>query len=218
MKPLNLFYAEPDPDRWIKFDRYPRRLIRRILRGKQRPGGVMMVALNLMKGLDKLGIPYRFNDYKYINKHPEEIAGIIGKPQLLFDKEWINPVILGAGIFSHPSDHPNLLTTHPNVKRILVPGDWMADMFKPFYGDMVTAWPTGIDTDKWQPLAGTKSIDFLIYDKVRWEHEQYQDGLVESIKEILNQHKLSHQTIRYGQYTYTDLKKLKPKQSRDFFV
>ena len=65
---LNIFYEEPDPDRWIKFDRYPRKLIRRVIRGKDRPGGVMMVALGLMAGLDKLNVPYRFNDFSYIKK------------------------------------------------------------------------------------------------------------------------------------------------------
>jgi glycosyltransferase involved in cell wall biosynthesis len=206
LKPLNLFYEEPDPDRWIKFDRYPRRLIRRIVRGKQRPGGVMMVALNLMEGLDKLGIPYRFNDYKYIRQHPEEIACIIGKPQLLFEKNWTNPVILGAGIFSHPSDHPGLLEKHPNVKRVLVPGDWMVAMFEPFYGDKVQAWPTGIDTEDWQPLKGDKTSDFLIYDKVRWQHDRYDAELINPITALLERHQLSYQTIRYGQYTHAELK------------
>ena len=70
VRPLNIFYEEPDPDRWFKYDHYLRKIIRRILRGKQRPGGVMMIAINLMKGLDKIGIPYRFNDYNHIKKHP----------------------------------------------------------------------------------------------------------------------------------------------------
>mgnify|MGYP003296622018 CR=1 FL=1 len=50
---LNLFYAEPDPDRWLPFDRYPRRLLRRLIRGKPRPGGQTRVFLNLMAGLDE---------------------------------------------------------------------------------------------------------------------------------------------------------------------
>ena len=132
-KPLNIFYEEPDPDRWFKYDRYPRKLIRRIFRGKERPGGVMMIAINLMKGLDKIGVTYRFNDYRYIKQHPEEIACIIGKPQVLFEKKWLNPVILGAGIYSHPIEIPNLFEKYPNVKRFLVPGDWMVKMFEPFY-------------------------------------------------------------------------------------
>jgi hypothetical protein len=166
----------------------------------------MMVALNLMKGLDKIGIPYRFNNYRYIKDHPEEIACIIGKPQVLLEKKWGNPIIFGAGIFSHPIDYPDLLKNHPNVKRILVPGDWMAKMFEPFYGDKVLAWPTGIDTDEWQPLNNQKEFDFLIYDKVRWEYEKYTHELIDPIKETLNRHNFSHHQIRYGQYGHAELK------------
>ena len=52
-RPLNLFYEEPDPDRWLPLDRYPRRLIRRIVRGPFQPGGTMRVYLNLRAGLDQ---------------------------------------------------------------------------------------------------------------------------------------------------------------------
>jgi hypothetical protein len=205
-KPLNIFYEEPDPDRWVKFDRYPRKLIRNLIRGRQRPGGVMMVALNLMRGLDRIGIPYRFNDYSYIKKHPDEIACIIGKPHLLTEKKWTNPMIFGAGVYSHPVDYPNLFIKHPNVKRFLVPGEWMQKMCEPYYGSKVLAWPTGIDIAEWQPLTGLKASDFLIYDKIRWEYEKYTGELLNPILEVLNKHNFSHQYIKYGQYTHIELK------------
>jgi glycosyltransferase involved in cell wall biosynthesis len=206
LKPLNLFYEEPDPDRWFKYDRYPRKLIRRLVRGKQRPGGVMQVALNLMQGFDKLDIPYRLNNYKYIKTHPEEIACIIGKPHVLFSKPWVNPVIFGAGIFSHPIDHPGLLKEFPNIKTILVPGEWMRRMFEPFYGNTVIAWPTGIDTEDWQPFNQNKTYDFLIYDKIRWEHDRYASELIDPVIKMLDQHNLSYHFIKYGSYTPAELK------------
>ncbi|MFI5158507.1 MAG: glycosyltransferase [Sphingobacteriales bacterium] len=206
MKPLNLFYSEPQADRWIKFDRYPRMIIRRLLRGKPRPGGVMMVAINLMKGLDKIGVDYRFNDYVYIKNHPDELACIIGKPHLLFKKKWRNPILFGAGVFSHPSDCPDLFAKYPNVQRILVPGEWMRKMFEPFYRDKVISWPVGIDTDYWRPQAGEKQFDFLIYDKIRWEHDQFQTELIDPIVELLEQRDLSYRFIKYGNYTPSQLK------------
>mgnify|MGYP003341570386 FL=1 len=51
-RPLNIFYEEPDPDRWVPYDRYPRRLVRRLVRGPAQPGGAMRVFLNLCAGLD----------------------------------------------------------------------------------------------------------------------------------------------------------------------
>jgi len=205
MKPINLFYSEPDPDRWFKFDRYPRKIIRRLVRGKQKPGGVMIIAINLMKGLNKIGVPYRFNDYTYIKKHPDEIACIIGKPQVLFDKKWENPVLLGAGVYSHPIECPDLFERYPNVKRFLVPGDWMRKMFEPYYGDKVTAWPVGIDTDYWKPFQGEKKFDFLIYDKIRWEHGKYQAELIGPFTEILDQKNISYRFIKYGSYDHDEL-------------
>ena len=57
---LNLFYEEPDPDRWISLDRYPRRMVRRLLRGKPRPGGQARVFLILCAGLDRsFAVSYR---------------------------------------------------------------------------------------------------------------------------------------------------------------
>lgn len=205
-KPLNIFYSEPDPDRWLPFDRYPRRLIRRLVRGKPKWGGVQQVAINLLKGLDKLGVKYRFNDYAHVSRHPEEIACIIGKPHVLFDREWQNPVIFGSGIYSHPLACPDLFEKYPNVKRFLVPGQWMRQMFEPYYHDKVVAWPTGIDTEQWSPFEGAvKRYDFLIYDKVRWEHERFEKELIEPIKKVVDKYHLSYQFITYGKYDHHEL-------------
>ena len=165
-----------------------------------------MIVLSLMKGLDKIGVPYRLNDYNYADKHPDEIACIIGKPQVLFDRKWANPVILGAGIYSHPIECINLFEEYPTVKRFLVPGEWMRKMCEPYYGNKVKAWPVGIDTDEWQPYPSRKTVDFLIYDKVRWERDKYQQTLIEPILQILDKHGLTYHHIKYGAYTGDELK------------
>ena len=122
-----------------------------------------MVSINLMKGLDNLGIPYRFNDYAYIKKHPEEIACIIGMPFLLFTKPWKNPIIFGAAIYSHPVECPELLSEYPNVRRVLVPGEWMRKMFEPYYHGKVLAWPVGTDNNLWAPsIKREPRFDFLL--------------------------------------------------------
>lgn len=205
LKPLNIFYEEPDPDRWFKFDRYPRRVIRRIIRGKERQGAGMIMAINLLKGLDKIGIPYRFNDYKYIRNHPEEIAGIIGRHETLFEKKWDNPVLFGAAIYSHPLAFPDLFARYPNIKRFLVPGEWTRKMFEPFYGDKVVAWPVGIDTNYWRPDDTEKTFDFLIYDKIRWQHELMKIELIDPVIETLEQQGISYHFIKYGSYTHQEL-------------
>jgi len=201
LKSLNIFYSEPDPDRWFKYDRYPRRILRRLIRGQQRPGGVAMVAINLMKGFDLLKIPYRFNDFRYIKKHADEIACIIGKPHMVLERKWKNPILFGAGVYSHPVECPDLFVKYPHIKKILVPGKWMQDMFQPYYNEKVVSWPVGIDTETWtESVKKNSKTDFLIYDKVRWEHDKYQTELIDPICRTLEARSLSYQFIRYGNY------------------
>lgn len=204
---LNIFYEEPNPDRWLKYDRYPRKIIRRLIRGKTKPGGVMMVALELMKGLDLLKIPYRFNDYAYAKKNHRELVCVIGKPHIIFEKRFKNPILFGAGVFSHPIECPDFFKKYPNVLRMLVPGEWMRKMCEPYYKDKVEAWPVGIDTDKWSINIKKSQLntDFLIYDKIRWEYPEHQKKLIDPIVQKLENMGLTYDFIRYGTYNHTSL-------------
>jgi hypothetical protein len=197
---LNLFYEEPEPDRWVPLDRYPRRLVRRLLRGKPRAGGQRRVFLNLCLGLDRIGARYRVNDYRRALRHPDEVACIIGKPFVLDKVRWENPILFGAAIYSHPLDDPELPQRLP-VKKVLVPGPWMKAMFEPEWGDVVEAWPVGIDTGRWRPSdPEQKAIDVLLYDKVMWNHERFESTLIEPIRTILRRSERSFREIRYGHY------------------
>ncbi len=209
MKPLNLFYEEPECDRWLPLDRYPRRIIRRLVRGKPRPSGQMRVFLNLCAGLERIGIPYRVNNYRHIQQHPQEVACIVGKPHILDKIKWKNSILFGAAVFSHPSYDSELLN-RLLISKILVPGEWMRKMWSPYYGDKVLAWPVGIDTDKWTPFSqiDRKDIDILLYDKVRWEHERYEDTLIAPIRSCLERQGLKIAVIRYGFYREEDFQAL----------
>jgi glycosyltransferase involved in cell wall biosynthesis len=88
---------------------------------------------------------------------------------------------------------------------MLVPGEWMRKMCEPFYGDRVLAWPVGIDTDLWFPVSTKqKDIDILLYDKVRWEHEKYEQELINPIDHHLHKCGLKVEIIRYGNYQEED--------------
>ena len=201
---LNLFYEEPDPDRWLPFDRYPRRVIRRMLRGQPRPGGQARVFLNLCAGLDRIGVRYRVNDYRYARKNPNRTACVVGKPCVLDKVEWRNPILFGASIYSHPLEDQTLLERLP-IKKILVPGPWMKDMCARYWGAAVEAWPVGIDTAFWRPATTIqKTTDVLLYDKVRWEHDRYEISLLEPIRRLLRKHGRSFAEVRYGYYQEED--------------
>jgi glycosyltransferase involved in cell wall biosynthesis len=197
---LNLFYEEPDEDRWLPFDRYPRRIVRRVWRGEPEIGGHKRISLNLCAGLERLGVRYRLNDYDHARRNPHELVCIIGKAQVLDKVEWKSPILFGAAVFSHPLDDPRLFERLP-VRKVLLPGVWMKEMWRPYWDDSVAVWPVGIDTDRWQPrAAGEKPFDVLLYDKVRWDHERYEASLIEPIRGRLRQAGRSFREIRYGFY------------------
>lgn len=205
---INLFYEEPDPDRWFLFDRYPRRVLRRIYRGRPLVGGQHRVFLNLCAGLHKIGVAYRVNDYAFARRHEEEAVGIVGKPCVLDKMKWRNPIVFGAAVYSHPLDDPDLLARLP-IRKILVPGEWMRRMCEPYWGQQVVAWPVGIDTDLWSDSANmSKTVDVLIYDKIRWRREDYVPGLLDPIKARLEAAGLTFREIRYGFYREDDFHSL----------
>lgn len=199
-EPLNLFYEEPDPDRWVPFDRYPRRVVRRLVRGAPQPGGQQRVFLNLCAGLDELGVPYRVNDYRHALRNPGELACVVGKPFVLDKVKWRNPILFGASVFSHPTDDVAIFDRLP-VRKVLVPGGWMEDMCKPYWGDRVEAWPVGIDTRRWSPAAAEgKTHDVLLYNKIRWQHERMENELLGPVRRTLESAGVSFMELRYGSY------------------
>ncbi len=144
------------------------------------------------------------NDYVYARKHPHELACIVGKPFVLDKISWKNPILFGAAVYSHPMDDPLLLERLP-IKKILVPGPWMKAMCYPYWGPAVEAWPVGIDTGLWQPSApDRKTIDVLLYDKVRWKHGDYKSSLIEPIRALLRSKNRSFAEMRYGYYREQD--------------
>jgi len=95
------------------------------------------------------------------------------------------------------------------IRKILVPGVWMRKMCEPAWDDKVAAWPVGIDTDSWKPEPGVaKEFDFLIYDKVRWEHDRYETDLIQPIRDELQMRGLTSAEIRYGYYKEEDFAQL----------
>jgi hypothetical protein len=71
------FRREPERDRWLPGDRFIRPIVRRIMRGKPRPGGVDKVFTNLCLGLDRLGISYEVN-LPFNQLREDDRVGVLG--------------------------------------------------------------------------------------------------------------------------------------------
>lgn len=205
---LNLFYQEPDGDRWLPFDRFPRRVVRRLVRGPRKPGGMERYYLNLVDGLRRAGISFLENDFRHAKAHPEEVVGIIGKGQLLHEPKWRNPIVFGPAVFSHPLDDLEAFRCAP-VRKVLVSCEWLRRMYQQSLDLPVEVWPAGVDTYNWSPSPATaKDVDVLIYDKVRWRRAEMESTLIEPIVAELDRRGLKHLTIRYGGYREADYRQL----------
>ena len=209
MESLNLFYEEPDNDRWLPLDRYPRRIIRRIVRGKQKPGGVMRWFLNLKQGLDLLGAEYHVNDYRSLVRSPGSLACVVGKPHIVDKIPSSHPILYGPGIASHPCD--NNFWGKVDIRLILVSCDWFKRMYdRDLPVSIPTAiWPAGIETELWVPPSiqqSTKSI--LVYDKIRWEREYYENHLLQPLLRCLDKKGMEVKYMRYGFYEEDDYRSL----------
>jgi hypothetical protein len=194
------YYPEPERNRWVPGDRWVRPVVRRMLRGPARPGGLDKVFINLRLGLDRLRIPYVVN-VPYRRQQAGDLVGVLGRGRHCLDGyERVEPLVAGIGLMTHPSEWPTLLTDFP-VACYLQHSAWTEAIYRPYFGDRCAIWPVGIDTVAWQPRASAdKSIDFLLYDKIHWERESWNEKLVHPIMEMLARGGFSHSSLRYGQY------------------
>jgi glycosyltransferase involved in cell wall biosynthesis len=210
MSRLCLYYRlDPERDRWLPADRFVRPLIRRLVRGKPRPGGVEKVFINLCLGLDKLGVRYSVN-LPFRELRHDDLVGILGRGRkCLGGYAQPNPIVAGIGLMTHPSEWPTLCDDFPVVKY-LQHSHWANAVYEPYFGDRCVIWPVGIDTEKWKPnykthkketrKAENNLVDFLIYDKIMWEAELTSREIKHSILRELKKRNLSFEIIRYGNY------------------
>ena len=212
------FIKPPEKDRWIKGDKYLRSFIRRLLRGKPRPGGVEKVFINLCRGLDQLGIDYRVN-VPFAQLKPKDKVAILGAGKHCLDGyNQPNKIVAGIGLMTHPSEWPELFDEYPVVKY-LQHSEWANAIYKPYYGDRCEIWPVGIETEKWTPDKNIKKeFDFLIYNKINWHFEEMNRGLLQPIKELLKTKNLKFTELRYGNYHSEEYRQILLKSKAMIFL
>lgn len=216
--PLFLFYEEPDPDRWVRGDRHVRRLVRRIVRGPHKPGGVMRWYLNLRAGLDRLGVAYRVNDYRGLRNTPGAVAHVVGKPHVVDLIPPGHPIVYGPGIAAHPYESD--FWERAEIALVLISCDWFKAMYdRDLPRPLRTAvWPAGVETDLWTPPAVRPSGKVLVYDKIRWRRGDYETELLEPIFARLRGEGREYVHLRYGHYDEEEFRRLLGEVSAMIFL
>ena len=180
-----------------------RRLTRygyRTLRGKQVHTGFYTAFLALRTALERNGCDVRVNDFATALAHPNYPVGIGGYPSVLNAVALPNPVVFGPGDFGVPADAVAVAASS-RIQILIQPSDWFRDYYRSSCGEKVVTWYAGIDAARWTDQSSyPKSVDVLIYDKIRW----YRDDRVAAVRDRLIQHLtgqgLSWALLRYGHH------------------
>ncbi len=205
-KAILLFYQEAECDTFFRNDRYLKRAVRplynQLLQRRKKTG--FRVSFDLLKEALQQQQRWlvRVNDYATARKYPDYPVGLVGYPVLLERWKLPNPAVLGSALYDHPKQAPRLLEDR-RFRRYLVPSQWPYDMFHPYYGDACAQWFAGIDTAQWPDIsAKPKSVDFLIYDKIRWDHSHHERALLQPIRELLQRRGFRIEVIRYNHHDH----------------
>jgi hypothetical protein len=195
-----LFYQEFERDSFFKHDRYLKRMVRplyNLTHSRQKKTGFGVSFELLKRALQREGWLVRVNDYALARRYPKYPVGLVGFPSILKGWNLPNPAILGPSLFDHPMLAPTLMEDS-RFRLYVVLAKWTYDMFYPVYGNRCAQWFAGIDVDEWPdtfPLK--KDIDLLIYDKIRWNHDDLTAQFVQPIIDTVKRRGLRAQVIRY---------------------
>ena len=168
---------------------------------------VFLRCQRLVRALEAQGYQVLLNDYRVAFSNPHYPVGLLGDVSLM--KGWTlqNPAILGPDLLEHPNQVPDLME-RPRYARYLTGSDWLFDIFAPAYGSKVGSWHAGIETSEWVDARyAAKSVDVLIVNNLRWDHDELARTLIRPITQHLTSNNLRHRTIRVPDTSTNDYRK-----------
>lgn len=211
LKSILLFYKEWDQDKFVKYDRFLKPFVRPLYntmhRRRKKTGHRVSFDLMVL-ALKQQGFEVRVNDYASARNNPNYPVGLVGSPRLV--EEWTlpNPAILGPALYDHPMLAPKLMED-ARFERYLLASPWIYEMYRRYYGNKCAQWYAGIDTVQWADTSDSrKDIDFLVYDKIRWNHGALEVTLLKPIQHLLQQRGFHIETIRYLRHDHDTYRKL----------
>ncbi|MDV6331070.1 hypothetical protein [Asticcacaulis sp. 201] len=182
------------------------RFLKRSAMRQQVRTGFYTAFLGLVKSLEAVGCDIRINDFAAARRRPSYPIGLAGYPTVISKVDLPNPVILGPG---DPGLPPAAARTiqDPRFKKIIQPSDWISDMYVPLCGDKVLTWFAGIDAGDWPDYANEpKTVDFIIYDKIRWNRDTQVPAVLDRVTRRLKQDGRSFTVLRYGAHHHSEFK------------
>ena len=204
-KDILLFYEK---HKWDYIENYSKRTI----------SGFYAWYTLLTRALKENGYRVYENNYELARANPSYPVGLVGTP-LCIPKWYLpNPAILGPSMYDHPSQNPTLMQDK-RFKYYLLTCEWLKNVFSKVYRNKCVLWHAGISTDEWIDVKNhKKSIDVLIYNKIRWERKKTAPLFLEPIKNFLKENDLSYFVLQYGDITHEVYKDLLSKSRAMVFL
>jgi hypothetical protein len=180
----------------------------RTLRRRQPFTGYYVAFDNLRRSVEALGRAVVVNDFALARRHPEHRIGISGYPSVYERVRLPNPAIFGPGYVPPPGQIEEVVR-RSNLRIVTLPASWRCDMYGGLFGAAMQPMFVGIDVKAWPDLSQRpKTLDCLIYDKIRWHRAERERDVLEPLRTTLDRRGLSHRTIRYGGHHVSEFRRL----------
>jgi glycosyltransferase involved in cell wall biosynthesis len=178
------------------------RFVYRWAKGKQVYTGFYVAFLLLVRALREAGCDVHVNNFRLAEKYPDYPIGISGYPSVLQKVKLANPAIFGPGDYGYP-DEVSKFSANCNIRRYIQPSEWAASLYRTSCAGKMMVWPVGIDMAAYPDVsAERKDIDFLIYDKIRWDRDREIPRILEPITQHLSAEGKRFKILRYGEHHF----------------
>lgn len=182
---------------------HARRILRylyRTIRRRQVHTGFYTAFLGLVSSLRANGVEVKINDFSYARAHPTHPVGLAGYPSVIDKVRLPNPAIFGPGD-PGMGERAVEVASQERMKVMSQPCEWAVELNRQWVGDKGAVYFAGIDTDAWPDKSGhPKSVDFLVYDKIRWHRDTRVDSVLNRCLAGLRDQGLTYQVVRYGHH------------------
>jgi glycosyltransferase involved in cell wall biosynthesis len=206
-----LFFEDFERDTLFSGDRRIKRALRKVVhatRRGQRVSGLGVAFDRLVVALRRAGCDVVVNDGALARRNPQYPVGLAGYPGVIDYWDLPNPQMIGHGPYDHPSVDPELMDD-PRRRIYLAASSWVADMFETGYPGKNEVWFAGVDLEEWPDYSGhEKTIDFVIYDKIRWNETEVRAAIRNPVEAALRARGLRYEVLVYrghDQATYRSM-------------
>ena len=176
------------------------RLAYRSLRRRQVHTGFYTAFRNLGRGLASLGHDVHVNDFRHARRHPGGVIGLAGFAEVFDVVRLPNPAVFGPGFVPAP-DAIAAATRGLDVVTFTAPCDWACAIWRPTLGERIRPLFVPIPLADWPDVStAPKSVDVLIYDKIRWDRAALVPRLVGRLQAHLRARGLTSAVLRYGHH------------------